>query len=79
MAPASSKNLELFLEQFNKFGMFFLAPAVLSERASIPDLLIEHSILSRNLHVRHAHEIGQHDPDRVVIKDSDNIVQPDEA
>jgi hypothetical protein len=79
MEPESSENLEMFLEQFNKFGMFFLVPAVVSESASMPDLLIEHSILSRNLHVRYAHEIGQHDPDAVVIKDSDNIVQPDEV
>lgn len=79
MEPKSPENLEMFLEQFNKFGMFFLVPAVVSESASMPDLLIEHSILSRNLHVRYAHEIGQHDPDTVVIKDSDNIVQPDEV
>jgi hypothetical protein len=79
MEPASSENLEMFLEQFSKFGMFFLVPAIVSESASMPDLLIEHSILSRNLHVRYAHEIGQHDPDTVVIKDGDKIVQPDEV
>ncbi|WP_417794819.1 hypothetical protein [Terasakiella pusilla] len=79
MEPESSENLEMFLEQFNKFGMFFLIPAVVSESTSMPDLLIEHSILSRNLHVRYAHEIGKHDPDSVVVKDSDNIVQPDEV
>lgn len=79
MEPESSENLEMFLKQFNKFGMFFLVPAAISENASMPELLIEHSILSRNLHVRYAHEIGQHDPDSVVIKDSDSIVQPDEV
>ncbi|WP_148266118.1 hypothetical protein [Pseudovibrio sp. FO-BEG1] len=79
MEPESSENLEMFLEQFNKFGMFFLIPVVVSESASMPDLLIEHSILCRNLHVRYAYEIGQHDPDSVVIKDGDNIVQPDEV
>lgn len=79
MEPESSKNLEMFLEQFNNFGMCFLVPAVVSEGASMPDLLIEHSILIRNLNVRYAHEIGQHDHDSVVIKDSDNIVPPDEV
>lgn len=59
--------------------MCFLVPGVVSEGASMPDLLIERSILIRNLHVRYAHDIGQHDPDSVVIKDSDNIVPPDEV
>jgi hypothetical protein len=79
MEPESSEGLDMFLEQFNKSGMFFLVPAVVSESGSMPDLLIEQSILSRNLYVRHAHEIGQHDPDAVAIIDSDNIVQPDEV
>jgi len=77
MEPNSSKNLEMFLEQICKFGVFFLVPCVMSEQASMPDLVLEHSILSRNIHVRYAHEIGQHDPDSVVIRNPDNIVQPD--
>jgi hypothetical protein len=52
-------------------------PAVLSEKASMPDLVLEHSILSRNIHIRFAHEIGQHDPDSIVIRNPDDILQPD--
>jgi hypothetical protein len=77
MEPTNSENLELFLGQFYKFGVAFLVPAVLSEKASMPDLVLEHSILSRNIHIRFAHEIGQHDPDSIVIRNPDDILQPD--
>ena len=76
MEPDCSTNLENFLEQFEKFGMFFLVPAVISVGGHAPELLLDHSILSRNLHIRHAWEIGENDQDYVAIRNSDNIIAP---
>ncbi|WP_166415953.1 hypothetical protein [Cochlodiniinecator piscidefendens] len=76
MEPDSSTNLDGFLEQFEKFGMFFLVPAVISASGREPELLLSQSILRRNLHIRQAWEIEENDPDFVAIRNSDNMVTP---
>jgi len=73
MEPDNSVSLEGFLEQFARFGAFFLIPCIPSKEAGEPELLLNHSILSRNLHVRQASEVGENDQDAVAVKDSDNM------
>ena len=67
MEPDDSMNLLSFLEQFERFGVFFLIPCISSENVREPELMFDHSILSRNLHVRQASEVGKHDQDIAAI------------
>ena len=70
MEPYDSSSLNGFLEQFSKFGSFFLVPCIASQKASLPEILFNYSILCNNLYVRNASDIGENDPDIVAIRKS---------
>ena len=76
MEPNSSMNLETFLKQFELFRAFTLIPCISSENTREPELLRDHSILCRNLHVRQASEIGENDQDIVAVRERDKVATP---
>lgn len=67
MRPDNSRNLEGFLERFERFNRCVLIPAVGSSGRRKLELLLNHSILIRNLHIRQACEIGVNDEDIVAV------------
>ena len=66
MMPDSSIGLTSFLEEFEKFKVFYLIPCMSLKNNGEPKLLFEHAILCRNLHIRQVSEIGDNDQDRDV-------------
>ena len=77
MEPASDKNLEMFMEAYERFGAYFLAPAVVDRSGQFPESIGEFGILKRELIVREAWEIGLDDLDRAGILPGDDPVVPD--
>lgn len=67
MQPDNDVNLERFLKSFHRAGAYVLMPAVLSKTGE-PAFLTELHILKRVLVVRSAHEIGDHDIDRMALR-----------
>jgi hypothetical protein len=77
MEPISDHNLSGFLAKYNLAKTFYLAPAVLREGFSEPELILEKRILKRELNVRQAWEIGRNDIDAPGIQHDDEPVIPD--
>lgn len=68
MTPDSSTNLEGFLESYNKLKSFYIAPAFLDDSGK-PELLFDLSILKRNLTVKLAVDVGEHDIQAIALKE----------
>ena len=77
MEPVSPQNLNGFLEKYGLAKAFLFAPAVMREEDAQPELLLEYSILKRNLYVRQAWEIGRSDMDATGIAYDDDPVIPE--
>jgi hypothetical protein len=75
MNPASSANLDLFLESYAKNGKFSLICAKATENG-IESWAPKLAILKRELIVRPAWKIGRHDPDVSAINVDDKIIIP---
>jgi hypothetical protein len=76
MSPSSSQNLETFLEAFQQHRRFLLVPAHFPTRQSQPEPLMEFGLGKYDLVVRDAWEIGEHDPDGIVLDPNDPPVIP---
>jgi len=63
MHPKSPTNLEGFVRHYEAAGRYILSPAVWNDDNSEPEFLWDYGIGKSELHVRHAWEIGRHDPD----------------
>ena len=77
MDPATSENLERFLASYRKHQGYFLLPAVVQRDGRPPEPLFDHAIAKRELLIRHAWAIGEHDLDAVAISEADSPVIPD--
>jgi hypothetical protein len=73
MEPTSPENLDRFLEAYQKWGKYYLAPAQMEPKPA----LVSGAILKRHLHVRQAWEIGENDPESVALHEDDDPVVPD--
>ena len=74
MSPNTSTNLDDFVTAYKKAGVFFLAPAQLIPS---PQLLPpQFAICKRQLDIRQAWQIGENDPDIVVLDDDDEPIIP---
>lgn len=76
MEPKSSRNLDGFLRQFKRHSRFYLVPAVILDGRDEPELVLDYSILSRNLHVKQAWEVDANDCDAVAVMKDDKIIIP---
>ena len=69
MTPESSRNLDMFLEMYEKFGVFFILPGILSaEGNGEPELFIDLAILKRGLSVKFAKDVGEHDIEALALR-----------
>lgn len=78
MSPDTTKNLDGFLKEFEKYGAFYLIPAKLPDKhGGVPDFESKLYLLKGHIHVRPAWKIGEHDSD-IVALDADEVpVIPD--
>jgi len=76
MAPASGPNLERFLRNYKAFGWYYLIPAITRGELSAPEIIWDHYLIKRDLHVRQAWEIGRHDVDCAAILEDDAPIIP---
>lgn len=67
MEPDSDVNLERFLESYRHFGAFYLLPALLNDTGK-PELLFDLAIFKKNLTVKLASNIGEHDVEAVALR-----------
>ena len=69
MTPDSSRNLEMFLELYDKFGVFFLMPAILPPDGDHePELFTDLAILKRGITIRSAKDVGEHDIESLALR-----------
>lgn len=73
MTPETSKNLDLFLVNYRRFGGYLLVPASMG---GSPELGMECFLAKRQLHIRPAWEIGENDPDSMALADNDDPIIP---
>ena len=77
MSPDTSKNLDHFIAAYKRAGVFLLAPAQLTKDITNPQRpFIQLSIGKRQLALRQAWQIGENDPDLVVLDDDDEPLIP---
>ena len=76
MNPENSSNLDRFLEDYDKKKRYILVPAEPGPNG-IGGWAPTRGIEKRELNVRPAWQIGEHDPDRVGIKDDDDVIRPE--
>jgi len=77
MEPTSSRNLDGFIESYQRAGSYLLSAAAWEGGGSQPQLLPECRVLKRALYVRQAWEIGRHDVDAsAVVAEDDPVILP---
>jgi len=68
MEPENSQNLEMFLTQFRRFDAYYLVPAVVTSTAlSSSNFFFDLAILKRELVVKRACEVKEHDLEAVAL------------
>ncbi len=79
MTPPDLRNLNNFLEQYNRTGRYVILPAHFISETSLSEPFWKLGIGKRELSVRPAWQIGENDPDVVAITDEDDPIIPDEV
>lgn len=74
MSPKTSTNLDNFVTAYKKAGIFLFAPAQMLPRPQL--LSSQFAIAKRQLEIRQAWQIGENDPDIVVLDDDDVPIIP---
>lgn len=77
MEPNSSENLEMFLEEYRKVGVFALLPAVFKGAGQEPELIRDLFLFKTKLIVKPAWEISANDEDTMALQLDDNPIIPD--
>lgn len=79
MRPTTSRNLDMFLEEFKRHGRFALASALLERRDGVP-MPLPGMLGKYHLVVRDAWQISANDPDGVVLDPEDPpFIPPDQT
>jgi hypothetical protein len=76
MEPADSRNLDQFLMAFNSMKSYILAPGCVSSNNSIVGTFTELGILKRQIFVRPAWQVDEHDLDICGLHPDDDIIIP---
>jgi hypothetical protein len=79
MSPTNPRNLETFLEGFQKWGLYLIAPVHFSDANTFPAILGDLAIAKKALSVRPAWQIGPNDPDIVAVSQEDDPIIPDDV
>lgn len=66
MEPTNNENIEMFLRIYARYGAYYLMPAIVGEGE--PEWLPQFSILKRELCVKNAPEIGEHDIEAIALR-----------
>lgn len=78
MNPETTKNLDGFLKEFDKYGAFYLMPVKRPDKpGEVPELEFKQYLLKGHIHVRPAWTIGEHDSDLVALDVNEVPVIPD--
>lgn len=67
MTPDNGTNLERFLETYRHFGAFYILPALLGNSGT-PELVFDLAILKRNLTVKLAENVNEHDIENIALR-----------
>ncbi|WP_404360524.1 hypothetical protein [Methylotuvimicrobium sp. KM1] len=67
MTPDNGTNLERFLESYRHFGAFYILPALLGD-SGVPELVFDLAILKRDLTVKLAANVGEHDLESIALR-----------
>ena len=67
MEPNNDVNLETFLESYQRFGAFYILPAFWGNSGT-PELAFDLAILKRDLTVKLAANVGEHDPESIALR-----------
>lgn len=67
MTPDNSTNLERFLESYRHFGAFYILPALFGNSGA-PELVFDLAILKRDLTVKLAANVGEHDIESIALR-----------
>lgn len=76
MEPKDSRNLDQFSTFFEKTGFYILVPGYISQDFSRTEFFWELGILKRQIFIRPAWQIAEHDPDLFGIQPDDKIILP---
>ena len=76
MNPIDSRNLDQFLSAFEKTGAYVLAPGYVSQDNSKVDSFVEIGVLKRQIFVRPAWQIEEHDIDMYGLRLDDKVIVP---
>lgn len=77
MDPPNQINLNRFLDMYKKMGWYVLLPIHFANGSAASEPLWEYGIAKRELTIRPAWQIAEHDPDAVAIQDNDEPIIPD--
>ena len=76
MEPKDSKNLNQFVDFLDKLGFYILTPGYISQDFASTELFWELGILKRQIFIRPAWQIDEHDFDLCGIQPDDKIIIP---
>jgi hypothetical protein len=74
MEPASSKNLDYFVESYRAGAEYELVPVVLVNNE--PKVRFDLALIKRHLVIRPAWQVSEHDPDGIAIEPDDDPIIP---
>lgn len=78
MTPKTTKNLDTFLKEFDKYGAYYLMSVKLPDKpGEVLHLEPKLYLLKGHIHVRPAWQIGEHDSDMVALDADEDPVIPD--
>lgn len=77
MDPPDLRNLNSFLEHYNRTGRYFIMPSHFKGAAEQPEIFWDLRIGKQELSVREAWQIGENDPDICAIQENDQPIIPD--
>jgi hypothetical protein len=77
MDPPDTRNLDLFLRQFEQKKRYILAPGHFKDSYTKPDIFIDLGIEKHKLNVKQAWEIGQNDLEICALSEDDDPIIPE--
>jgi hypothetical protein len=77
--PKDSRNLDQFIEFFEKWGFYILTPGYIAQDDSSADFFGEFGIMKRQIFIRPAWQIEEHDFDICGIQPDDKVIIPEDV